>query len=270
MTGTVLLAALTGLSAAPAPAADGLAMRVRPIVAHRGLPHAFHDQAVESIRATAPQARFVERLRAETLGAITYAVVAWKQDARATHVNVDAAVVSGRRAWAFELSAPVAGYPAARAGLLERMQALASRPPPRAEVTLQASGRPVPLGDAADLLWDVETLVASCSFVTPLPAIPPGSALDLSVRYDEPRVLGLAPRPLEAASVEEDIVVDAIRIVADPARNTGWPLESVRHRGGEVGLAKCDGAAALRVMCRPELRPFAPATVASGCRLVAR
>jgi hypothetical protein len=265
----LVLALAAGLGAL-APAGEPPVVRVRPIAAHRGLPHVFHDQALESLKATAPNAQFVERLRAERLGGLTYALVAWKPDPTAARVEVGAVAVADRRAWHLDLTAPVGDYPAARAALLARLQALASAPSPKAEITLRAGGRAVKVGDASELLWDVEALTASCQFSTAPPDLPAGGALELIVRYAEPRALGLTPRRIGAAPAEEEIAIESIRIVADPVRNTGWPIEVVRHAGGEVGLVKCDGAGTLRLLCRPELRRHAPSTVTSGCRLVPR
>jgi hypothetical protein len=185
-------------------------------------------------------------------------------------VEVGAVAVADRRAWHLDLTAPVGDYPAARAALLARLQALASAPSPKAEITLRAGGRALEVGDASELLWDVEALTASCQFSTAPPDLPAGAALELIVRYAEPRALGLTPRRIGAGSAADEIAVESIRIVADPVRNTGWPIEVVRHAGGEVGLVKCDGAGTLRLLCRPELRRHAPPTVTSGCRLVPR
>lgn len=261
------------LAAAGAPLFASSPVRVRPVASHRGLPHVFHDQAVDSLKATVPQVQFVERLRTERMGNLIYALVAWKRDPRAENVEVSAAAVQGRHAWDLELSTPVDSYPAARATLMEELRVLSGPPvPPKAEITLHAKGQPIPLAsDTAELLWDVEVLIASCNFRIAATPVPAGGALDLRVRYAEPRTIGLEPRGLGGDTAKETpIAIQEIRIAADPARNTGWPLESVRHSGGEAGLGKCDGGGTLRLLCRPELRPHAPSTVTSGCRLLVR
>jgi len=248
-------------------AEESARIRIRPIAFHRGLPHVFFDQSVDSLKAQYSEVEFVERLHAGQMAELSYALVAWKPGPRSERVEVMAVAVNGERAWDLELSCPASAYPASRQELMSELQAL-SRPyiPPVAGITVRAKGRAVPIAAerAAELLWDVEVLIASCSVPAAASSPLERPALELSVRYAELRALGLGLGDAVSLAIEE------IRIVADASRNEGWPLERIRHRGGEVGLTKCDGGGTLRLLCRPELRPHAPESVTRNCGLLAR
>jgi hypothetical protein len=97
--------------------------------------------------------------------------------------------------------------------------------PPAAEMAVRDRGQavPVPADDTADLVWDVEVLIATCSVQLAARPTPDRPQLELGLRYAAPRDLG--------------------------------------PDGGEIGLGKCDGMGALRLLCRPEIRPHAPEAV---------
>ena len=260
-----LAAALLASSLAASPAVP---VRVRPVRAHRGLPHSFHDQAVHSLATLHPETVFFERTRTGRHGGVLYALVAWKTARRAAHMTVGAVAVEGTRAWALEAAAPAADHAAAREAVMAEIAALARAAPPLAEVTARTGGTPLPVvGADSGLLWDLEVLLASCGLAAAVPEPLAQPDLAVQVRYEEPRALGLAPaRP--GGGTPGGLLVREVHLVADASRNTGWPLLSVRHDGGTTGLAKCDGGATLRLLCRPELRAHAPRTVTAGCTLL--
>jgi ABC-2 type transport system ATP-binding protein len=252
-------------SAGPGDVSAELSVRVRPIRSNRTLPHAFYDQAVESVSALNPGAVFLERERAGQHGPLLYAVVAWKASPDADRVEIDAVVVSGLHAWSVEIGTPASRYDAARSRLEEELARLAHAPaPPAAELTLKAPGGDASLPDesASDLLWDFEVLLASCSVETAAAPRPVAGAFDFGVRYREPRELGIGPRDRMPLRIQE------AHVFAKSARNEGWPLLRLRHADGELSLEKCDGGALLALLCRPELRRYASRTVSDGCRLV--
>jgi len=242
-------------------------VRVQPIRSHRGLPHAFHDQAVASVAAASPPGEIVEQLRAETRGDLSYALVAWKSGPQAPRVEINAVAVNGRHAWFLDVAGAASAYPALRAAVNTRLQALsAPYVPAPAQLTVRGAGRVVPLtaASASDLLWDVEVLIASCSVRTTAAPPPAEPALDLRVRYTGPRDLGLERHEGMPVAIEE------IRIVAEPDSNRGWPVQNIRYHGGEMGLGKCDGGATLHVVCREELRGQLPKSVSASCPLLQR
>jgi len=101
-------------------------VRVQPIRSHRGLPHAFHDQAVASVAAASPPGEIVEQLRAETRGDLSYALVAWKSGPQAPRVEINAVAVNGRHAWFLDVAGAASAYPALRAAVNTRLQALSA------------------------------------------------------------------------------------------------------------------------------------------------
>jgi hypothetical protein len=255
---------LAGTAAATSPLPE---VRVQPARFHRGLPHAYHDQAVASVAATSPPGEIVDQVRAETRGDLSYALVAWKASPQAPRVEIGAVAVNGRQAWYLGISGAASAYPALRAAVMTRLGTLSgpylSAP---AELTVRAAGRVVPLtaASASDLLWDVEVLIASCSVRTTAAPPPAQPALDVHVRYAGPRDLGLARHEGMPVAIEE------IRIVTGPDSNRGWPVQSIRYRGGEMGLGKCDGGATLQLVCRDELRGQVPKSVSASCPLLER
>jgi hypothetical protein len=214
------------------------------------------------VEALHPGAVFVERERTGRRGPLVYALVAWKPEAEAGRVELAAVAVHGPRAWDLDLTAPAADFGRARSLLEQELAALAQPPePPAGEPTLTARGRAVrlPAEGLADLIWDFEVLLASCSLETTAGGATAAGAFDLALRYARPRDLGLHLRGAPARILEA-------HVYGDSARNEGWPLQRVRDASGEVGLAKCDGGATLALLCRPELRPHAPAAVTRSCR----
>jgi hypothetical protein len=252
--------ATTATSAAPN-------VRIHPMRFHRGLPHAFHDQAVASLTATAPPSEILEHVRVESMGDLSYALVASKAGPQAPRVEISAVAVNGRHAWSLDASTAASSYPALRAAVMSALRALsAPYVPAPAELTLRGAGRVIPLTAAgsSDLLWDVEVLIASCSVRVAAPPPPARPALELRVRYTAPRDLGLDR--LEGIPV----AIEVIHIVVEPESNRGWPVQSIQYGGGEMGLGKCDGGATLRLVCRDELRGQVPKSVTASCPLLER
>ena len=247
------------------PIAGAPPVRVRPITAHRGLPHTFHDQAVESLSALHPDLAFLDSVRLAWAGGVSYALVSWQRSGADEMLQAQAVAVRGARAWSFDVETTPAAYPVARAELLRRIEALSG--PEVAErrvLTVLAGGQPLALSPerATELLWQIDVLIASCGVET-LPALvmPDDDALSLEVRYPVPRVLQLGLPDRRSQAVQE------IRIVADPSQNGGWPMQTLRHADESLGLAKCDGGVTLALLCQPELRPHAPASVTQTCAL---
>lgn len=259
----LMLAASASADVGAAPAR----VRIRPFAFKRGLPHTFFDESVESLKAVHPKVRFIERLRFGQMGALSYALVASMPGRRAPRAEVMAMAVNGLRAWYLSLSFDPSEYPAARKALMAELQGL-SGPyvPPAAEMAVRDRGQavPVPADDTADLVWDVEVLIATCSVQLAARPTPDRPQLELSLRYAAPRDLGLDLPDGQPLGIER------IAIVADPARGDPWPTQQVRYRGGEIGLGKCDGMGALRLLCRPEIRPHASEAVTRNCAIVPR
>jgi hypothetical protein len=97
---------------------------VSEVPVHRTLPHSFHDQAVESVRALYPDG---EILAAERLGradAIQYALVSYTRERDSGFVNVDCVATDSRRAYRLSLVAERDRYGEAIAAVMQVMSGL--------------------------------------------------------------------------------------------------------------------------------------------------
>jgi len=106
----VALATLLVLGA-PAAAKDlvlegGGTLTVRPTPFSRILPHAFHDQAMESLPLVFPEHVLHASRRSGQVGEVLYALVCFQETKASARVTIQAVAVHGESAWRVDGSAP--------------------------------------------------------------------------------------------------------------------------------------------------------------------
>jgi hypothetical protein len=90
-------------SAAPAAGAGvsaaGSALEVNEIPYSRGLPHAFHDQAVVSLPLLYPDYQLLMSRRSGVAGEVEYALICFRETPSSRHGVMEAVAVFKERAW---------------------------------------------------------------------------------------------------------------------------------------------------------------------------
>lgn len=96
------------------------AIREAPIPAARNLPHAYHDQAKQSLSG----AEVVVDRRSGRLGEASYSLLAYRSQPTGRDYQLSACVVRGAQAWRLELSIDEARFDAGLLMLLQRIRQL--------------------------------------------------------------------------------------------------------------------------------------------------
>lgn len=89
---------------------DGAELTIRESPNHRGVPHLYYDQAVESIKDLYPKSEVLVARRFGTLGEVAYSLVCYKEFKRSSKVVVGGMFAVGRRSWRFDGMVPVEGF----------------------------------------------------------------------------------------------------------------------------------------------------------------
>jgi hypothetical protein len=87
--------------------AGGGALTVTDVAYSRGLPHAFHDQALSSLPRLFPAHELLGSRRVAVLGEVVYALVCYREAPASERVVIEAVAVAGDRAWRLSAAAPL-------------------------------------------------------------------------------------------------------------------------------------------------------------------
>jgi len=125
------LAALAGIAAGPPPPVrigldGGGTLVVREVEPHRGLPHAFYDQALASLPRLHPEHVLLAARRRGTVAGVAYALVCYREAPDAERVVIQASAVHGDRAWSLDAVVPPP-YGSALLQVVEEIAKLPSR-----------------------------------------------------------------------------------------------------------------------------------------------
>ncbi len=89
---------------------NGVALSIREIPSHKGLPHSSYDQAMNSIPALYPQHEILIKRRYGKLGPVIYSLVCYRDDKRSDKFIVNGAAIHGEKAWTFDVEAPAESF----------------------------------------------------------------------------------------------------------------------------------------------------------------
>jgi hypothetical protein len=102
-------------------------VQARPI--SRNLPHALHDQALESLKILYPQHQLLVARRSAVLGPVEYALVAYRQTLGADTIQIaaTAVVLSSAQAWSVDATCTTGQLPEALVSMMEILANLPKR-----------------------------------------------------------------------------------------------------------------------------------------------
>jgi hypothetical protein len=104
---------------------DGIELTIQESPNHRGVPHFYYDQAMESIKHLYPESEVLVARRFGTLGEVVYSLVCYKEFKGSSKVIVGGMLAVGRRSWRFNGVVPVEGFTDSLVLILEAI----SKPP---------------------------------------------------------------------------------------------------------------------------------------------
>ena len=81
---------------------NGIDLDIKEHTAHRWLPHAYYDQALDSINSIYPENRILAKRRYGSVGNVRYSLIAYKDADESLEVKVKGVVVKQRLAWIFD------------------------------------------------------------------------------------------------------------------------------------------------------------------------
>ncbi len=108
----------------------GCEPRFEEIQNTRILPHAFHDQSVESLDALYPEHEILAARRYSTLGAMRYSLLVYKETPLADSVHIAGVTVLKDRAWRFSATCTVDTLAEGLVSTLESIADLLKAEPP--------------------------------------------------------------------------------------------------------------------------------------------
>ncbi len=92
---------------------------------HRGVPHSYYDQTMESIKHLYPENNVLVARRFAALGQAVYSLVCYKQTEGASEVIVGGILAAGRMSWHFSGEVPTEGF---RESLILILEAISKLP----------------------------------------------------------------------------------------------------------------------------------------------
>ena len=116
---------LSGAASAATPLCDPAFEHVRD---RRTLPHAYHDQGVESLRALYPEHVLLVQRRSSRLGDVLYSLLVYKEDPLAEVVHLGGVAVVHPDAWSFDMTCTPGDLAGGLVTLLEEVAALGREP----------------------------------------------------------------------------------------------------------------------------------------------
>ena len=94
---------------------------------HRGIPHAFVDQGLESLPRVYPKHVLLVQRRESELGAVRYSLLVYRQDASKPAVTVEGMAVHNTQAWRFTAQCSTENVADGIVTTLERIARLSDR-----------------------------------------------------------------------------------------------------------------------------------------------
>ena len=85
---------------------NGVDLNLKEHKSHRWLPHAYHDQVIDSINALYPENKILVKRRYGKIGSVIYSLIAYKESNNALSVTINGVVIKDKLAWVMNAEVP--------------------------------------------------------------------------------------------------------------------------------------------------------------------